>query len=329
MTRILVTGAGGFLGASLVQELARDGYAVRALVREQSRVESFPPAVETYVGDVRDATGMMKAAADCEGVVHLAGKVHVLDEGQSDAIEYEEVNVGGTKNILEGAVAGGAARLVFASTVKVFGETTSHCVDESVPPSPQTAYARSKWMAEQLVDEYGSSGQLTTVSLRLPMVYGPTRKGNLYRMISAIDCGRFPPLPRVERYRSMLHVRNFVQAAKLALRQTRIPRPAYIAADASAYTVTAIYDALRSGLGKGRPRFRMPLWSLKSGAWGGDVIQSVTGRVVPLNSSTLAKLIEAAWYSPSAFIRDLGYRPSLAFEDAVPELIAHYRGTIQ
>lgn len=135
---------------------------------------------------------MRAATAGCAGVVHLAGKAHVLDEKQSAALDFSGINVVGTRNILEGVVAGGASHVVFASTVKVFGETTVGCVDESRTPCPETPYAQSKWAAEQLVMDYARKAGFIAVSLRLPMVYGPTQKGNLFRMIAAIDQGRFP-----------------------------------------------------------------------------------------------------------------------------------------
>ncbi len=329
MTRVLVTGAAGFLGEHLVKELHGAGYVVRALVRERSLTVSFPADVEVAVGDLRDARAMRAVTAGCAGVVHLAGKAHVLDEKQSAALDFHGINVEGTRNVLEGAVAGGASRVVFASTVKVFGETTVGCVDESQPPFPETPYGQSKWAAEQLVMDYAEKAGFIAVSLRLPMVYGPTQKGNLFRMIAAIDQGRFPPLPRVNNVRSMLHVGNFVHATMLALQQPRIGQPAYVVTDEKPYEISAIYDLLRTGLGKTIPTRRVPLWMLKMGAACGDIMQTATGRSVPVSSSTLEKLIGSAWYSAAAITRDLGYCPPYRFNDAVPEMIRFYRASLR
>lgn len=329
MIRILVTGAAGFLGEHLIKELHGAGYVVRALVREQSLPVSFPADVEVAVGDLLDARAMRAVTAGCAGVVHLAGKAHVLNEKQSAALDFNGINVVGTRNVLEGAAASGASHVVFASTVKVFGETTVGCVDESRTPCPETPYARSKWAAEQLVMDYAKKIGFIAVSLRLPMVYGPTQKGNLFRMIAAIDQGRFPPLPHVNNARSMLHVGNFVHATRLALQQPRNGQPAYVVTDEKPYEISEIYDLLRTGLGKTIPNWRMPLWMLKMGAACGDMVQTATGRSVPVNSSTLEKLIGSAWYSAAAITRDLGYCPPYRFIDAVPEMIRFYRASLR
>jgi nucleoside-diphosphate-sugar epimerase len=157
------------------------------------------------------------------------------------------------------------------------------------------------------------------------MVYGPTTKGNLYRMIEAIDRGRFPVLPRLTAIRSLLHVENFVQAVLLCLRAPCFNREAYIVTDTEPYCVSDVYDWLRAGLGKSPPRWRVPLWILKSGARCGDVLQFIGGRQVPLTTEQLTKLIGCAWYSSTKITHELGYHAQRSFEKTVPELITFYR----
>ena len=323
--QVLVTGASGFLGSALVKELLRSGCAVRAVVREPSRCSSFPQEVQMIVADLRRFPQTEEVAGGCDAIVHLAAKVHAVDD-PSAAQDYDVVNVEGTRHILNAAVRSGVKRIVFASSVKVFGEETSGLVDETQAPHPLTAYGRSKWRAEQLVSEYAKRHGLTAVSLRLPMVYGPTKKGNLYRMIEAVDQGRFPVLPRLPAVRSLLHVGNFVQAVLLCLRAPGFKQAAYIVADAEPYCVTDLYDWLRAGLGKAPPRWRVPLWMLKSGARCGDLLQFLSGRPAPLTTRQLTKLIGCAWYNSAAITREFDYRPLHSFEKTVPELVAFYRG---
>ncbi|WHZ28797.1 MAG: UDP-glucose 4-epimerase [Nitrospira sp.] len=324
MTKVLVTGAAGFLGSHLVRELCRSGYGVRALLHDAGGDTRFLPEVETVAADICDPKKIHKIAHGCGAVVHLAAKVHAIDD-PSEEEDYQSVNVEGTKRILDAAVSAGAKHLVFASSVKVFGEETIGCVDESQVPNPKTPYGRSKWRAEQLVSEYAERHGLTAVSLRLPMAYGPTKKGNLYRMIEAIDHGRFPILPHLSAVRSLLHVENFVQAVLLCLRAPGFKRTAYIVADSEPYCVTDLYDWLRVGLGKAPPRWRVPLWILKSGARCGDVFQVISGSPVPFTTQQLTKLVGCAWYSSTAITDELGYHASYSFEKAVPQLIAFYR----
>ncbi len=325
--RVLVTGASGFLGLSLIRELCRSGWQVRAIVREPNRCPSFSPEVEIRVADVRYGSQTEEMASGCEAIVHLAAKVHAIDDGSEK--DYEDINIEGTKHVLDAAVRSKVSRIVFVSSVKVFGEETSGCVEETRTPNPQTAYGRSKWRAEQLVSEYAERHRLTAVSLRLPMVYGPTTKGNLYRMIEAIDRGRFPILPRLSSVRSLLHVENFIQAVFLCLRAPSFQRAAYIVADTEPYCVSDLYDWLRAGLGKAAPRWRVPQWILSGGARCGDVIQAISGSPVPLTTGQLAKVIGCAWYSSRAITHELGYHAEYSFEKTVPELIAFYRGVVR
>jgi UDP-glucose 4-epimerase len=324
MNKVLITGAAGFLGSSLVTRLLEGGIQLRVALRDATQMTAQFQGAEAVVADIRDPIRARKISAGCEAIVHLAAKAHAMaDPGLEQ--DYHAINVEGTRHVLDAAVASGVRRVVFASSVKVFGEETSGCIDESRAPDPRTPYGRSKWRAEQLVAEYAERHGLSSVSLRLPMVYGPTKRGNLYQMIEAIDKGRFPALPRLPMVRSLLHVQNFVQAVLLCLRAPRFQRPAYIVADSHPYCVTDLYDWLRAGLGKSPARWRVPLWVLKGGAQAGDLFQLVSGRQSPLSSDRLTKLIGGAWYSAAAITCELGYQATHSFAETVPELIDFYR----
>lgn len=327
MCMILVTGAGGFLGSCLIDQLCREGVQVRAGLRNERQFALVPSGIEKVVMDIRDKQNVMEATVGCEVIVHLAGKAHALDEHGRDQ-DFEAINVEGTRNVLDAAVAAGAKRMLFISSVKVFGEETQECVDEAFPADPQTPYGRSKWQAERLVEEYSVKGGMTAVSLRLPMVYGPTKRGNLYRLISAIDRGWFPPLPQLSTSRSMLHVKNFTRAVQACLTVKQFNQPAYIVADARPYSTTTIYEQICRGLGKPVPHWHVSLGLLKAAAAGGDIVQAMTRRSFPFTSDTLTKLIGSACYSTEALMRDTGFVPELCFEHAIPELIEFYRKTL-
>ncbi len=300
---------------------------MRAVIREPGRSSLVPREAETIVADVRYPVPA-ELASGCGAIVHLAAKVHAMEDSGQEK-DYEVVNIEGTRHILDAAVRSGVPRMVFASSVKVFGEETSGCIDEARPPDPQTPYGQSKWQAEQLISDYATRHRFTAVSLRLPMVYGPTMRGNLYRMIEAIDHGRFPPLPRLSTVRSLLHVENFVHAVSLCLQVSCFRRSAYIVADADPYCVTDLYEWLRAGLGKTPARWRVPLWVLKGGARLGDLLQVFSGRHTPLTTNQLTKLIGSAWFSAGSITHELGYQAAHSFKETVPELIAFYRQSIR
>ena len=268
---------------------------------------------------------MKQAAAGVDTIFHLAGKTHALSEVEQDESAYRSINVDGTRNVLEGAVSGSARRLVFFSSAKAMGEEAPECLDESREPRPRTAYGRSKVAAERLVLEYGKRTGLHVVCLRLPLVYGPGVKGNLFQMISAIDRGVFPPLPEIGNHRSMVHVVDVVRAAVLAAGTPAASGQCYIVTDARSYSTRELYEMICLALGKCIPQWSIPVGILRMLGAIGDVIGRVQGRRFVFDSDALEKLIGSAWYSSEKISRDLSYRPSIAFEDALPEMIAWYR----
>lgn len=323
--KTLVTGATGFIGQHLIERLRRDGCAVRALAHETGRRGDWPAGVEIAVGDVRDPQAMKAAAAGCEIVYHLAGKAHALTEVRGDEEVYRAINTEGTRHVLEGAVAGGARALVLFSSVKAMGEETRGCVDESGEARPANAYGRSKLAAEHLVLDCGKRAGLHVVCLRLPLVYGPGNKGNFFRMIAAIDRGFFPPLPPVQNCRSMVHATNVVEAALLAATSPAANGQCYIVTDGRPYSTRELYELICHALGKPVPRWHVPLWILKTLGKVGDAIGQVSGTRFPFDSDALDKLVGSAWYSSEKISRELGYRSTITFEDALSELIAWYR----
>lgn len=326
MNRVLVTGASGFIGRHLIKRLIRDGCVVRALVLDRSRSSLWDRNVEVVQGDIRDAVAMKAAASGMETIYHLAGKVHMPEViGEGDA-EHHAVNVEGTRNVIEAAVAGDVRQFVFFSSVKAMGEEAPECREESCATTPLTAYGRSKLAAEKLVFEYGQRGNLGVTCLRLPLVYGPGHKGNLSRMIAAIDRGLFPPLPSLRNRRSLVHVSNVVEAALLASSNQAACGRCYIVTDERAYSTRELYEMICLALGKRVPRWSVPVGLLATLGGAGDLIGRIGRTRILFDSDALNKLLGSAWYSSERIARELGYRPLVSFEAALPDMIASYRG---
>jgi UDP-glucose 4-epimerase len=323
--RALVTGAAGFIGRHLIECLLRDGHSVRALFHESRCHESWCADVEFANGDVRDPQAMKSAAAGCEIIFHLAGRAHALTEVRGDEEVYRTINTDGTRHVLEGAVAGGAKAFVLFSSVKAMGEGGNRCLDESFDGLPETPYGRSKREAEHVALEIGGRTGLHVSCLRLPLVYGPGNKGNLFRMIAAIDRGIFPPLPEVGNRRSMVHVADVAQAALLAAKTPMANGQCYIVTDGQAYSTRELYELICRGLGKNIPSWHIPVWTLAALGGVGSLIGDALGKRIMFDSDALDKLIGSAWYNSERIVRELGYRPLISLEDALPGMIAWYR----
>jgi UDP-glucose 4-epimerase len=232
--------------------------------------------------------------------------------------------VDGTRRLLQAARAASVERFIFLSSVQAMGDTAATCVDETAPSRPATPYGRSKLEAEGLVlDE--KNGLPHAVCLRPPLVYGPGQKGNLDRMIRAVDRGLFPPLPDVGNKRSMVHVHDVIDAVLLAAARPEANRRCYIVTDGRAYSSREIHSAIAGSLGKAMPSWHVPLGALRAMARGGDWIGRVQGRRFMFDSEALEKLVGSAWYSSERISRELGFRATLDLTQALPEIVSLYR----
>jgi nucleoside-diphosphate-sugar epimerase len=278
-----------------------------------------------FTADVRDAPGLKTAAAACDTVFHLAARVHEISVPDNGEADYRSHNVDGTRNVLAAAAACGIERFVFVSSVKAIGDGAPICIDELFSGAPKTSYGRSKLEAERLVFQAGRATGMHVACIRPPLVYGRGNRGNLVRMIAAIDAGRFPPLPDSGNRRSILHVANLTDGLLLAATHSRANGECYIVTDTHAYSTRALYEMIVRALGRRVPRWSAPGWALKTLAMGGDAVGAFRGRPFTFNSDVLARLMESSWYSSAKITRELGYEPRVSFEQALPDLIAWYR----
>jgi nucleoside-diphosphate-sugar epimerase len=151
---ILITGADGFVGRALCSELVSMGLKVRASVRSREKINSLPGEIEIIeTGSIGPDTDWTHALNDVEFVVHLAGRVHIMDDSSSDPLsEYRIVNTAGTECLAKAAASKGVRRFVFLSTVKVNGEGRASSYSEDDISGPVDPYGISKWEAEKVIN---------------------------------------------------------------------------------------------------------------------------------------------------------------------------------
>ncbi|MBI3563097.1 MAG: NAD-dependent epimerase/dehydratase family protein [Gammaproteobacteria bacterium] len=335
ITRIrsaLVTGATGFIGQRLVNALLRQNIHVGIFVRyaKTSDLQQQWPAGQITIipGDIEDQSSLQNICDGYDTVFHLAGYAHAEDSTSENANTIHwRTTVEGTRAILREAKRAGAAHFVFVSTVKTLGEGNIDCENESSPTYPLSGYGRAKLEAEKLVLDIQETQPMSTTVLRLPLVYGGGNKGNIPRMIAAIDRGRFPPLLKTHNQRSMVHVDDVIQALLMVADQPDTNKNVYIVTDGLVYSTSDIYKAICQALGKPLPSWSTPLWLLRACAKIGDLIGLIIGRSISLNTITLEKLLGSACYNSSKISRDLGFTPRHTLYSALSEMVADYRAT--
>jgi len=210
--KVLVTGATGFIGKSLIPELIRQNFNTLIAVRQESKL--FPDEVQEFVIEEGETSPDFSASligVDC--VIHLAGKAHVIDKSKALALdEFRKVNVELTLDLAKQAVTAGVERFVFLSSIGVNGNQNNQPFLEIDTPNPQEPYAISKYEAEQGLLKLAKNSSLEVVIIRPPLVYGNNAPGNFGRLIQWVGAKIIFPLPLgvVNNARSLIAIDNLV-----------------------------------------------------------------------------------------------------------------------
>lgn len=216
---VLVTGANGFVGRALCLTLKQAGHRVRGAMRAASNrhLKLWSEIDEVVVGEISQETDWVPALEGIDAVVHLAARVHIMDDDATDPLkEFRKVNTLGTERLARMASAAGVNCFVCVSS-KVNGESTgqdasgkSQYFFENDVPHPQDAYAVSKWQAEEGLQQIASETGMELVVVRPPLVYGPGVKANFFRLLKMVDQGIPLPLASVANSRSLVALDNLV-----------------------------------------------------------------------------------------------------------------------
>ena len=229
---VLVAGATGFIGCKLVEALHVRRRIICALARDISKIRSLWPQsdIAGRGGDMANAETLKGVCAGVHTVFHLASHGEEPQPGSGEDLHWR-VTVEGTRRLLQEAARAEVKRFIYVSSVKAMGEGGNSCLNETSPAAPLSSYGRAKLEAERLVLETGMKHGMHVCNLRLPPVCGRNNRGNIWRMIAAIDRGRFPPLPETGNRRSMVHVDDVVQALLLATEKSEACNQTYIVTD--------------------------------------------------------------------------------------------------
>ena len=288
---IVVTGSRGFIGRVLAARLPAGAQAL-------------------HFGDADWERNLAATRFSGAIVFHLAARAHGRD---ADEAQYLRDNRDKTAALARAAAAGGARRLVFASSVKAMGEETAGAplrVEDE--PRPTTPYGRSKLAGERsLMEDAGSRLEWSIV--RAPLVLGPGAKHNLRAVLRLCDSTWPLPFGALENRRSFVHVDDL---ARLLLACAELPQAAgrtYLAAHREPFSTRALIAAVRSALGRPARLFGMPR------AWL-EALAAMAGR-----GEELAPLTRSLEIDPSAAERELDWRAEVALAPAVEGMVAAYR----
>lgn len=245
---LLITGGTGFVGQALVKRLGDQ--PVRLAARS-------------------DFAGWHKALSGITAVVHLAARVHVMQDTDADPLTaFRAVNVDGTLNLARQAAAVGVKRFVFISSVKVNGEVTlpGRAFTEVDEPDPQDAYGLSKHEAELGLRQIALYTGMEVVIIRPPLVYGPGVKANFSAMMRWLQRGAPLPLGAIHNQRSLVALSNLVDLIVTCLTHPAAANQTFLVSDGEDISTTELLRRMGEALGHPARLIPVPVIWLKLAA---------------------------------------------------------------
>lgn len=265
--KVLVTGAGGFVGDALCRRLSASGCQVIGVFRDTPAPRDW---METRtIGDLTQLDDFADVVGRTDAVVHLAARVHMMRDTAADPdVAYRQANSDVTRRLAQAAAASGTGRFVFLSSVKVNGEETSGApFTEHDAPAPEDAYGRSKRDAEDALREIAATTPMSVTTLRVPLVYGAGVRANFAALLRICDTVLPLPLDGItENRRSLLYLGNLTHALEAVLKAGHEPSGTYLLSDGEDLSTAALIGHLRHSLNRRAPRLPVSATILRSAA---------------------------------------------------------------
>ncbi len=247
---VLLTGASGFVGRSVLDAAKRRGVGVRPVFRSLATANGHPGAV--LVPGLDGEADWAQALQGVDVVIHAAARAHVMREEALDPLtEYRRVNVQGTSNLARQAAAAGVRRFVFISSIKVNGEATlpdrPFTADDA--PAPEDAYGISKTEAETELRRIAQETGMEVTIIRPPLVYGPGVKGNFFSLINWVRRGLPLPLGGVtHNRRSLVGLDNLVDLIWVCVEHPKAANQTFLISDGEDLSTTELLRRIGKAL---------------------------------------------------------------------------------
>lgn len=311
--RVLVTGAGGFVGQAVCRRLALD-WKVLAATRIPGKLAGIPDVFPVESQDYAALPFRFPGLEQVQAVVHLAGIAHRFDAHRPEVLEsYRRVNRDAAVELARAAAASGVRRFVFMSSAKVLGDASpGRPLTDADPPRPPDVYARAKVEAEEGLAAIQAETGLEVVVLRPPLVYGPGVKGNFRRLLGLVRLGLPLPLASVSNARSMIGLDNLADAVATVLRRPGSVAGAYLLADGQDLSTPELIRVLARLMGVPCRLFPFPPAGL-----------GLAGRLLGKGEAA-DRLLDSFQVDGSRLGRDLDWTPPVGLEQGLARTVDRF-----
>ncbi|MBN1183763.1 MAG: NAD-dependent epimerase/dehydratase family protein [Bacteroidales bacterium] len=316
--KIAITGGTGCLGHPLLERLIDHGHDIRLLVLPNEPIREFIKQNVTIVrGVLSSKNDLNYLTKECEVVFHLAGKVHSVPKTQKEEDEFFRINVQGTENIIRASNENKIKRIIFYSTVGVYGRDADFHGDEFSKCNPTNVYAKSKYLAEQLVLKNSLNGGSEGVVLRFPVVYGVGDRGNVAKLIDAVRKKYFVFLGKGDAKRSMISAKNTAKAAVLAAIEPEASSQVFCVTDGKDYSINQLIESICISLNTNWRPIHIPILIANGIGKIADLFERHFNVDFPINSSKVKKLSHSLTFSCEKVKQILKFTPDENLQEGI------------
>ena len=289
-------GASGFVGTRLIDLLKTEaGY-------ELKNVDLLPSPFFndiTVIGDVREQEQMDRELKASDVVVLLAAQHR---DDVSPVSLYYDTNVGGMEVTLKAMEKNGCKRIVFFSSVAVYGLNKNN-PDENHEKDPFNHYGKSKWQAEQVLQKWYESHPDWNVNIIRPtVIFGERNRGNVYNLLSQISGGKFLRVGKGTNRKSMAYVGNIVAFVKYMIEECQEGYNVFNYIDKPDFTMNELVDLVENVLGKHIPAVHFPYWLGMAGGYCFDLLAKITGKKLAISSVRVKKFCATTEFDSSKML---------------------------
>ena len=304
---ITIIGGSGFVGSFLINELK--DFKVHNFDKNSS---PFFDNI-TINGDIRNL-GQIKIPRTSKSVVLLAAEHR---DDISPISLYYDVNVQGTKNVLDKMDEYGIKNLIFTSSVAIYG-LNKESPNENHSEDPFNHYGKSKWQAEQVIKEWykkDPEGKSVTI-IRPTVIFGKKNRGNVYNLLRQIASGKFLMIGKGQNRKSMAYVGNVVAFIKHRLELVEEGYHVFNYVDKPDLTMTSLLCVIEKSLNKKIPSIRIPVWLGFLGGYGFDFLAFITRKKLAISSVRVKKFVATTQFDASK-VHSSGFKAPFTLEEGL------------